>query len=87
MFLENVKNLKSHDKGKTWKVIQEAIDQLGYEMKAQIIDAGSWVPQHRERLFMICFDRKKFTKAEIDSFKFPTGPKKPQYLGLILDCR
>jgi DNA (cytosine-5)-methyltransferase 1 len=80
LFLENVKNLKSHDKGKTWKVIQEAIDQLGYEMKAQIVDAGSWVPQHRERLFMVCFDRKKFTKAEIDSFEFPLAPKKPQYL-------
>ena len=85
LFLENVKNLKSHDKGKTWKVIQEAIDQLGYEMKAQVVDAGSWVPQHRERLFMVCFDRKKFTKAEIDSFEFPLGPKKPQYLGLILE--
>jgi DNA (cytosine-5)-methyltransferase 1 len=54
-------------------------------MKAQIVDAGSWVPQHRERLFMVCFDRKKFTKAEIDSFEFPLAPKKPQYLGLILE--
>jgi DNA (cytosine-5)-methyltransferase 1 len=85
LLLENVKNLKSHDKGKTWTVIQEAIDELGYEMRAQIIDARSWVPQHRERIFMVCFDRKKFTKAEIESFEFPAAPKKPQSLGLILE--
>jgi DNA (cytosine-5)-methyltransferase 1 len=85
LLLENVKNLKSHDKGKTWKVIQEAIDALGYELKAQIIDASGWVPQHRERIFMVCFDKKKFTKSEIDSFKFPTAPKKQQSLGLILE--
>lgn len=85
LLLENVKNLKSHDKGKTWKVIQEAIDKLGYEMRAQIIDASNWVPQHRERIFMVCFDRKKFTKSEIESFEFPAPPNKPQSLGLILE--
>jgi DNA (cytosine-5)-methyltransferase 1 len=85
LLLENVKNLKSHDKGKTWKVIQEAIDELGYEMRAQIIDASNWVPQHRERIFMVCFDRKKFTKSEIESFEFPAPPNKPQSLGLILE--
>ena len=85
LLLENVKNLKSHDKGKTWKVIQEAIDALGYEMRAQVIDASSWVPQHRERIFMVCFDRKKFTKEEIASFEFPIGPKKVQSLGLIIE--
>jgi DNA (cytosine-5)-methyltransferase 1 len=83
--LENVKNLRSHDKGKTWKVIQEAISALGYEMRFQIIDASSWVPQHRGRLFMVCFDKKKFTKTEIDSFEFPVGPKKQQSLSLILE--
>ena len=85
LLLENVKNLRSHDKGKTWKVIQESISALGYDMKYKIIDAQNWVPQHRERIFMVCFDRKKFTKAEIESFVFPAGPKKQQSLGLILD--
>lgn len=85
LLLENVKNLKSHDKGKTWKVIQESIDALGYEMRSQVIDASSWVPQHRERIFMVCFDRRKFTKEEIESFEFPVGPKKSQSLGLILE--
>jgi DNA (cytosine-5)-methyltransferase 1 len=54
-------------------------------MRSQVIDANGWVPQHRERIFMVCFDRKKFTKAEIESFEFPKAPKKLQSLGLILE--
>jgi DNA (cytosine-5)-methyltransferase 1 len=85
LILENVKNLKSHDKGQTWKVIAESIDSLGYEMRSQIIDARAWVPQHRERIFMVCFDRKMFTQAEIDSFVFPTPPTITPILKDILD--
>lgn len=85
LLLENVKNLKSHDKGKTWIVIQEAIDALDYELRYQVIDAQGWVPQHRERIFMVCFDRKKFTKSEIESFKFPSPPKTKVLLGSILE--
>ncbi len=85
LFLENVKNLKSHDKGKTWKVITSAIDALGYEMKSEIIDAQGWVPQHRERIYMVCFNRKKFTAEEIDSFRFPEKPKKRVVLSSILE--
>ena len=85
LFLENVKNLKGHDKGKTWKVIQETIDELGYEMKAQIINAQGWVPQHRERIYMICFDREQFNSEEIDSFTFPKVPQRRIELGTILE--
>jgi DNA (cytosine-5)-methyltransferase 1 len=85
LLLENVKNLKSHDKGKTWKVIQEAIEALDYELKFEIIDAQSWVPQHRERIFMVCFNRKKFTQSEIESFVFPKRPQKFPKLGSILE--
>ena len=85
LVLENVKNLKSHDKGKTWKVIQEAIEALDYELKFEIIDAQSWVPQHRERIFMVCFNRKKFTRNEIESFVFPKRPQKFPKLGSILE--
>lgn len=85
LFLENVKNLRSHDKGKTWRVITEAIDALGYEMKFQIIDAQGWVPQHRERIYMVCFNRNKFTKAEIDSFEFPSPSGKKLTLSTILE--
>ncbi|MBT4185311.1 MAG: DNA (cytosine-5-)-methyltransferase, partial [Deltaproteobacteria bacterium] len=48
--LENVKNLKSHDKGNTFKVIINALEkELGYDIHYKVIDAGKVVPQHRER--------------------------------------
>lgn len=54
--LENVKNLKSHDKGNTFRVIMETLDQLGYEgVQARIIDGAHFVPQHRERIFIVGF--------------------------------
>jgi DNA (cytosine-5)-methyltransferase 1 len=85
MILENVKNLKSHDKGNTWKVIQESLDALGYEVRAQIIDAKGWVPQHRERIFIVCFDREAFTPEEIETFEFPAIPKTGPRLSSILE--
>ena len=85
LLLENVKNLKSHDKGKTWRIIQEVIDKLDYELRFQIIDAQGWVPQHRERIFLVCFDRKKFSKSEIDQFVFPTPTLKKTTLKSILE--
>ncbi len=85
LLLENVKNLKSHDKGNTWKVISETLDALDYEVHHKIIDARHWVPQHRERIFIVCFDREAFTKEEISSFQFPEEPKKKKTLGDILE--
>ena len=52
--LENVKNLKSHDKGRTFARIKETLeDTLGYSITTRIIDAKSFVPQHRERIFIV----------------------------------
>ena len=53
--LENVKNLKSHDKGQTFKVISETLFKLNYSVFTNIIDAQYWVPQHRERIYIIGF--------------------------------
>jgi len=54
--LENVKNLKSHDKGRTFDVIMKTLEEdLGYQVQTRIIDARSWVPQHRERIFIVGF--------------------------------
>ncbi len=54
--LENVKNLKSHDKGKTYDIIRATLEQLGYHVVFdKIIDAAAFVPQHRERIFIIGF--------------------------------
>lgn len=58
--LENVKNLKSHDKGNTWKVIMESLEELNYEVFTSILDGQLFVPQHRERVFIVGFDRNIF---------------------------
>ena len=51
--LENVKNLCSHDKGRTFQVIRESLDELGYEIFYKVLDGQNYVPQHRERLMTI----------------------------------
>lgn len=54
--LENVKNLKSHDKGRTFAVIRRKLeDELGYHLHTRIIDAAHFVPQHRERIVLVGF--------------------------------
>jgi DNA (cytosine-5)-methyltransferase 1 len=54
--LENVKNLKSHDKGRTFDVIRRKLeDELGYQLQTRIIDAAHYLPQHRERIVMVGF--------------------------------
>lgn len=54
--LENVKNLKSHDKGRTFEVIMKTLrDELGYHIWHKVIDAQHWVPQHRERIVIVGF--------------------------------
>jgi len=93
--LENVKNLKSHDKGKTFRVIMEALDELGYEVAdadalgaddPKIIDGSHFVPQHRERIVLVGFRRDLdihpgFTLRDVASHY----PKKKPSLGDILD--
>ncbi|GAJ11960.1 unnamed protein product, partial [marine sediment metagenome] len=73
LFLENVKNLKSHDGGNTWKIIQETLEKLEYQVFSEIIDAAAWVPQHRERIIIVCFDRHVF--GNNPPFEFPEPPK------------
>lgn len=53
--LENVKNLCSHDKGRTFKIILESLKDLGYNVFWKVLDGQSFVPQHRERIFIVGF--------------------------------
>ena len=53
--LENVKNLKSHDGGRTYRVIMGALRELGYRVFDRVLDARPWVPQRRERIFIVGF--------------------------------
>lgn len=67
--LENVKNLVSHDKGKTFKVITETLKELGYNIHFKVLDGKHFVPQHRERIIIVGFRNSVFNKSE--TFKFP----------------
>jgi DNA (cytosine-5)-methyltransferase 1 len=68
--LENVKNLESHNKGQTFKVILDVLhNQLGYDVHPLVIDAKGFVPQHRERIFLVGF--KKITGFSWDAFRAP----------------
>jgi len=51
--LENVKNLRGHDKGNTFRLIEEELDRIGYDFESRVIDAAGWVPQHRERIYIV----------------------------------
>jgi len=86
LFLENVKNLRSHDGGKTWLIIENSLEEQEYFVYKNIIDARNWVPQHRERIFIVCFDKLKFG-SDVD-FEFPSSEKINQpKLGSILDSK
>lgn len=72
--LENVKNLLSHDKGKTFEIIRYALeDFLGYVINWKIVDGGKWVPQHRERIFIVGYDPKQINIAK-DAINIPEKP-------------
>ena len=79
--LENVKNLKSHDKGRTFQIIHRTLtEELGYHVHVAVIDARHWVPQHRERIFLAGF-------REPRHFTFPAPPKPGPKLDSIMEKR
>jgi DNA (cytosine-5)-methyltransferase 1 len=67
--LENVKNLVSHDKGKTFKIIKETLKELGYSIHFKVLDGKHFVPQHRERIIIVGFKNELFKEQE--TFEFP----------------
>ena len=71
--LENVKNLKSHDGGKTFATILSTLEVLGYNVSHTIIDAASVVPQHRERIFLVGL-------RDNEEFEFPAYPQTGEIL-------
>jgi DNA (cytosine-5)-methyltransferase 1 len=77
--LENVKNLRSHDQGRTFQVIHDTLTKaLGYTVYYQVIDARSVVPQHRERIFLVGFKERR-------GFEFPEFPAEGPKLETILE--
>lgn len=79
--LENVKNLKGHNKGDTFATITGALEAEGYTLSTRIIDAKGYVPQHRERIFIVGF--RGDAGFDFDSLEF-ADPKNGPVLGSIL---
>ena len=78
VFLENVRNLVSHDKGKTFSIIKESIESEGYSFNYSIIDSSPLVPQKRVRCYMVCI-------RDGGKFKFPSIKGPPLPLSSILE--
>lgn len=73
IILENVKGFKNHDKGKTYRVVCETLDELGYEVKSDILNSKNFgLPQNRERIFIVAWYRDKFALSSED-FNLPVG--------------
>lgn len=96
LMLENVKNLKSHDRGKTFTVIMNTLDKLGYEVAdrdysatqpdPKIINGKNFVPQNRERIVLVAFRKdaggvRDLSLSKVDQF----FPKQPPKVGEIFD--
>jgi DNA (cytosine-5)-methyltransferase 1 len=81
--LENVKNLETHDKGKTFATIMNVLrNELGYHVQARVISSAPWVPQKRQRIFIVGF--REQTEFDLASLKLPDANEGPK-LGSILD--
>lgn len=81
--LENVKNLISHDKSNTFKVILNALNELGYIVHYRVLNGKHFVPQHRERILIVGFRREEFEYKE--QFKWPDLPEAKHKIKEILD--
>ena len=80
--LENVRNLERHDEGRTFATIMHVLEkELGYFVSTRVIDSSPWVPQRRQRIFIVGFKRE--STFDFDALPVPTsqGPT----LGVILD--
>lgn len=83
VFLENVKNLYSHDKGQTYKYIKELIEKQGYFVTEKVLNTMEYgnLPQNRERLYILGFKNKE----DFDKFEFPKPQKLDKKLADILE--
>lgn len=81
--LENVKNLKGHDGGNTFKIIENTLKDLGYHVKYKVMNTMEYgnLPQNRERIYIVGFKDKKYT----DKFEFPEKIKLTKKITDLLD--
>ena len=83
VYLENVKNLYTHDEGRTFAVIKDTLEELGYVVYHKVMNAMEYanVPQNRERIFIVCFDPQQVPNHT--DFKFP---EKENLTRCVRDC-
>ena len=81
--LENVKNLVSHDNRKTFKVISGTLADLGYKVFYKVLDGKYYVPQHRERIIIVGFDKKIY--RDNVTFNFPDPQKSEKIFRSVLE--
>lgn len=82
-YLENVKNLVSHDKGNTFKIICSTLEELEYSIHYKVMDGKDYVPQHRERIMIVGFDKRRYHGLE--HFEFPKADNPIRKIRDILD--
>lgn len=79
LFLENVKGFKSHDKGNTYKVVKQTLEDMGYKVFDQVLNTKNFgLPQNRERIFIVA------TLLDVSEFNFPQPTNKETRLAQIL---
>lgn len=83
LFLENVKNLLTHDEGNTFKIIKNTLEELGYSIKYKVLNAMEYgnIPQNRERIYIVGF----LDKSQCDKFEFPKTIPLTKQLSNIID--
>lgn len=82
--LENVKNLKSHDRGRTWKVIMNSLEELNYQVFTTVLDGKPYVPQHRERVFIVGFDRQRYGSEVPFEFDLKKPDQPPKLKSILM---
>jgi DNA (cytosine-5)-methyltransferase 1 len=85
LILENVKNLRSHDRGRTWETIDSTLRSIDYTPHDRIYDARNWVPQHRERVFIVAFNDDLVDREAPFVMPDPPARSTPLTLGAILE--
>ncbi len=80
--LENVKNLQTHDKGKTFATIKNVLqNELGYHVQARVISSAPWVPQKRQRIFIVGF--KEPTDFDLANLELPDANEGPKLKSIL----
>ena len=85
IFLENVKGFKNHDKGKTFKIVRRTLEDIGYKVFADVLNARNYgVPQNRERIYILAFLKDSFKDIDFP-FDELKNLRKQSCVGDILD--